>query len=255
MIAPLLLALAFQPAPPAPPAPVTGPAGGYSRSITNDMLEFTYEWPAAAEQEPVLSALLHQRLDEAFTTATRYANEDKASRGGEVPFNVHLYGEGWEVAGETGQLMSLTSAVSTYTGGAHGNMHFGAILWDKGADHALDMDSALGGDGLRALSPRYCDALDAEREARRGEPVRRGPDELFGDCPDIGEQVVAPVDADDNGRFDTLRVLLPPYAAGPYVEGDYVIDVRLGADDIARIDARYRPSFEVGTAITTRPDG
>lgn len=255
MIAPLLIALALQPAPPAPPEPPTGSAGGYSRSIANDMLEFTYEWPAAVERVPTLSALLHQRLDEAYATATGYANEDKASRGSEAPFNAHQYGEGWEVAGETAQLMSLTSSVSTYTGGAHGNLHFNTILWDKAAAQAIDAKAMLGDEGLRGLSSRYCAALDAEREVRRGEPVRRGPDELFGDCPDIAEQVIAPADEDDNGRFDTLRILLPPYAAGPYVEGDYVIDVRLRAEDVARIAARYQPSFEVGSAITTRPDG
>ncbi|MDQ8756410.1 DUF4163 domain-containing protein [Sphingosinicella sp. LHD-64] len=224
-----LLALAAQP-------------GDFNRTEETELLEFSYAWPAEAVRDPALNAILEERMEAARFEARRTAEEDRRTRPAEAPFNAHHYGESWIVDGDTPRLLSLSSSASTYTGGAHSNLLFAAMLWDKQAHRVLDTPS-LFGSALAGLGDRYCAALVVEREERRGEPTPQG--DLFGDCPGIDQQVLAPADRDRNGRFDTLRILLPPYAAGPYVEGDYVIDVAFGDADLAAIEADYRPAFEV----------
>lgn len=220
---------------------VTQP-GDFSRAEETDLLEFSYAWPAAAARDPELNAILAERMEAAHFEARRTAEEDRGTRPAEAPFNAHHYGESWGVDGDTGPLLSLSSSASTYSGGAHGNMMFAAILWDRATHRVLDTPG-LFGRALASLADRYCAALVVEREERRGEPTPQG--DLFGDCPGIAQQVLAPSDRDRNGRFDTLRVLLPPYAAGPYVEGDYVIDVTFDTADLAAIAPEYRDAFEV----------
>lgn len=216
--------------------------GDVSRTEETDLLEFSYAWPAEAARDPELNAILEERKEAAHAEARRTAIEDRRGRPAEAPFHTHLYGESWSVEGDTDPLLSLSSSASIYTGGAHGNMMFAAMLWDKAAHRALDTPG-LFGRALTSLGDRYCAALVVEREERRGEPTPQG--DLFGDCPGITQQVLTPADRDRNGRFDTLRVLLPPYAAGPYVEGDYVIDVTFNDADLAAIAPEYRGAFEV----------
>lgn len=217
-------------------------AGDFSRTEETELLEFSYAWPAAAARDPTLNAILQERMEAARFEARQNAEEDRRTRPTEAPFNAHHYGESWGVDGDTPRLLGLSSSTSTYGGGAHGNMMFAAILWDKEAHRALDTPG-LFGSALTSLGDRYCAALVVAREERRGEPTPQG--DLFGDCPGIAQQVLAPADRDRNGRFDTLRVLLPPYAAGPYVEGDYVIDVAFSDTDLSAIASEYRAAFEV----------
>jgi hypothetical protein len=217
-------------------------AGDFSRTEETELLAFSYAWPAVAARDPELNAILQERMEAAHFEAKRNAEEDRRTRPAEAPFNAHLYGESWSMEGDTGPLLSLSSSASTYTGGAHGNMMVAAMLWDKAAHRVLDTPG-LFERALTSLGTRYCAALVVEREERRGEPTPQG--DLFGDCPGITQQVLTPADRDRNGRFDTLRVLLPPYVAGPYVEGDYAIDVTFDATDLAAIASGYRDAFEV----------
>jgi hypothetical protein len=74
--------------------------------------------------------------------------------------------------------------------------------------------------------------------------VPRQSDDPFDRCPRLAEETVAPADEDGNGRFETLRVVLPAERAGPYIEGDYVIDIAFTPADLAPVPARYRSAFE-----------
>lgn len=206
-------------------------------------LTFEYGWPAAAAEDPRLRAALERDRAEARAEAERYVEEDRRSRPPEAGFNPHYFHQEWEVAGSTPQLLSLQATVETYTGGAHGNLHFEALLWDRLNGRSVAATDLLG--GMLRFLPRFCDALDAERAERRGAPVQRGTDDPFAECPLIDEQVMVPVDTDGNGRFETLRFLLPPYAAGPYVEGDYIVELAFAPGDLAGIPDGLKPAFEV----------
>jgi len=92
----------------------------------------------------------------------------------------------------------------------------------------------------QALGNRFCDALDAQRMARRGGELDEG-DDTFNRCPDIDELELVLL---SNGtKFDRVMLYAAPYVAGPYVEGDY--EVELSVDDAIRavVKPRYRDDF------------
>ena len=93
------------------------------------------------------------------------------------------------------------------------------------------------------MNETYCAALDQERVEKRQEPLPLdGEDWLIG-CPSLAEQVIVLVDADGDKRFERLRVLIPPYEAGPYVEGTYEVDVPVTGPVRELIKPEYREVF------------
>jgi peptidoglycan-N-acetylmuramic acid deacetylase PdaC-like protein len=211
----------------------------------NAWLSFEYGWPAAVEGAPALREALRLEMEAARIEAVGYAAEGQAAATENgYDYIPQYYAKVWQVAGSSAQLLSLSASTETFTGGAHGNAIFSAMLWDLVAQAPVAPEALLGADALMRLEPRYCRALDAERATVRGTPVRRDANDPFSLCPPLAEQVLVPQDSDGNGRFDTLTVLLAPYAAGAYAEGSYVVDVPFEEDDLAGIGAGYRPAFE-----------
>lgn len=227
------LAVALQPAP-----------GDFVRDENTDLLDFSYSWPARAERDRLLRVLLRERMEAARARATADARESRRlARQGGYEFRQHSYGQGWAVAGQPVQLLSLTASISTYGGGAHGNMAFDSLLWDDLPGRAIDIVAFLG-PGLVQMEPRYCAELDRMRAERRREArIESDAGDPFSACPPIAAQVLAFADTDNNPHFDTLLVLLPPYAAGPYVEGEYVVAVQLDDGDLAHVPEPQRGAF------------
>ena len=223
---------------------LAAPAADVLREEQTPLLHFRYGWPAAAGQSPRLRAELRRQLAAARRWALGHAVEGRrmARRNG-FDYIQQDYDQVWETAGSSAQLLSLTSSTFALTGGAHGNMSDSALLWDRADDRAVEARNLLGA-GLGGMAPRFCAELDRQRAERRDAPVAADPDDPFNRCPPLAEQVLAPADTDGNGRFETLRVMLPPYVAGPYVEGEYVVDVAFDPGDLAAVPDRYRPAFE-----------
>lgn len=210
----------------------------------DELLAFRYGWPAIVEEEPALRAMLRADKERARSEARENAAADRASRGTQFPFTGHSFARLWEVIGANDRLLSLAAETNSYSGGAHGNVALEAILWDRASDHALEPTELLGRAAMERMAPRFCDALDAMRAERRGEPVRRDPNDSFTACPALADQALAPVDEDGDGRLDGLRVLIPPYAAGPWVEGPYIVELGFALADLSGLAAEHRASFE-----------
>jgi hypothetical protein len=228
----------------------------FLREEQTEALNFSYAWPAAAERDPRLRDLLRGRMEEARERAIADARENqRTARADGFEFHQHEYGAGWEVAGNPVGLISLTFSAFTFSGGAHGNNFFDALLWDDGADREIDVKDFLGREAIEGLGPAYCTELDRMRTERRGAPVAPDPEDPFSRCPPIGEQVLALANRDNNPHFDTLLVLIPPYVAGPYVEGDYVVEVRIDDDSLGHVPERFRSAFfPWGERIRPIPD-
>jgi len=219
--------------------------GAFVHEDESEHLHFHYGWPAAAEAVPALRAELRARMAAARARAMEMAAEGRnmaAGEGWEMP--AHSHEQDWSLNGSTARLTSLSAGVATYTGGAHGNLAYEALLWDRADDRPVEAAALLGA-GLTAMKERYCRDLDRQREEKRGEPVRRDPEDPHTACPALEAGVLTPADSDGDGRFDRLDVLIPPYAAGPYVEGDYVVEIPFEPADLAAIPDGYRPAFEV----------
>ena len=239
----LALALAAQPA-------------GFAVEERGALLDFNYRWPAQAEAIAPLRRQLAAGMARARAAATRHARTDRADAAANGrPFEAHLYAGDWHVAGSTALLLSLAAEISSFTGGVHGNRDYAAILWNLAANRRADIAALLGRDALDAMQPRFCAALDAMRAERRNEAFPASPDDPFTACPALARHAMAPADQDGNGRFELLRAMLPPYAAGPYAEGEYWIDLPFEPADLAAVPDGFRPAFEVaGERIRPLPD-
>jgi hypothetical protein len=227
----------------------------FVREEESELLHFRYSWPAAVEREPALRALLRRRMADSHrrAVATALASRRDRRRMG-FEYNSHDYAQAWEAAGSTPLLLSLVSGSFDLSTGPHGFIGEDAILWDRAARRPVEA-RALFGDGLPGMRERFCAELDRQRaEKREGDPIA-DPADPFNRCPPLADHVLAPADGDGNGRFDLLRVLIPPEAVGPYVESEYVIDIPLEPHDVAAVPDRYRPSFETpGERINPLPD-
>lgn len=213
-------------------------AAAMLRDERNALLDFHYAWPAAAEAIPALRAALQRQERAAYADAIDAArnSRDSASEAG-VPFHREQYREDWRAVGSNARYLSLTADIATDNNGAHPNSDHDALLWSRTTRRAVAIASVLGRARLSALSGRYCARLDAMRRERTGAAPTMP-------CPTLAERKSALADRDRDGRFDTLRVLIPPYVASSYADGSFIVDVPLTRADLAGLAAADRPVFE-----------
>ena len=215
MIALALLALAAQPA-------------DVTVEEETPQLALTASWPAdAAAIAPLDAALradLRSRSREAIAEARAAASQARRER---FPFVQHNLRIEWRIEGSTPQLISLSALTSATQGGGHSSDGYEALLWDRLTNRPVALTALL---DMPALVPRFC-AVHATVDRPSPEP-----------CPTLGGRAIAPADTDGNGRFETLRVLIPVN----YFEADgYPVDIPLAWEDFIRLPVSYQPAFEV----------
>lgn len=229
---------AAAPATPAAPVEIESETGG---------LEFEYGWPAAAAAIPALDEWLRANAETLRTKAQKDAAEDKAmaAKSG-YPFHGHSYEETFSAAANTPQALVLQSEGYVFTGGAHGMPIHTVIIWDKAGRKRLATSALIDiAAAKRLANDRFCDALDREREKRRGAPVRPAdPDGIssFTDCVDMAKQTLLPI-SKGGKALDTLRVVIEPYEAGPYAEGTYVIELPFDARLMEAVKPGWKDAF------------
>lgn len=208
-------------------------------------LEFSYSYPAEAAAIPALNRRFQADLATQYRKASKLGLEDlkiykEQKRGGISDF----FSMEWTTAGQTPRLLSLQNQLSTFTGGAHPNTSYGALLWDRRLGREIKMETLfLRSGAFAALTrSRYCAALDAERKKRREGEKLDLPD--FKACPKYSELAITAVDKDRNNRFDSIAFVASPYTAGPYAEGEYEVSLPVTSQLIAAIKPDYRSSFE-----------
>ena len=237
-------------APPAPPPPPPAPAAKARKvSESNDLYDFEYGYPAAAAAIPPLRDWLEADLAKAKADLISSAKDARAeAKGSDFPYNPYMMSSEWQVVTDLPGWLSLSAQNYDFSGGAHGNSGFQALLWDKAANNgsgqrrtALDLFTS--GAALKAavLKP-FCAALDRQRaEKRKGEEPYEADDE-FGKCIDPLEQVVILGSKSARG-FDRIGFLIAPYNAGPYVEGSYEVTLPVTPAVLAVVKPEYRAAF------------
>jgi len=229
---------------PAQPAP----AQGRSETIDNELYEFKFAWPAAAAAYPGLNDLLGRKLAAAQAEVATNAKEEKeAAEQDGFPFRKHSSETDWKVVTSIPGWFSLSSDSYFYTGGAHGMSMSDALLWDEKAGTARKVADLFTSEGaLRsAIQSDFCNALDKERSKRRGTPVNRESGEMFSECIDPLASTLILGSA--NGQtFDRIGVLIAPYEAGPYAEGEYEVTLPVSAAVMRALKPQYRTSFSPG---------
>lgn len=152
----------------------------------------------------------------------------------------------WQSVTDLPRWLSLTYDEWTYSGGAHGIWGRASRVWDKKGKrfvNPVDMfTSAAAFD--QVLQTRYCDLLDKARsEKRDGAKIDRGQiDDWTQACPKPSELTV--IIGSSNGKaFNRLAIYAGPYAAGPYVEGDYEINLPVTERLLSVLKPEYRAYF------------
>lgn len=241
--APSASASAAAPAPPAPPAPA---ATARAVSEKNDLFNFDFSYPAAAAAIPALRDWLEAdlaRTKAALSSDSREAAKDAKAEN--FPFNAYESSTTWQVVTELPGWLSLSANNYSFTGGAHGNTAFQAILWDKAANKrrtATDLFTSPA--ALRAaVKKSFCAELDRERAKRRqGDEVWDDPTDPFVACIDPLEQVVI-LGSKSHKGFDRIGFLIAPYNAGPYAEGTYEVTLPVTAAVLASVKPEYKAAF------------
>lgn len=224
-------------APTPPTVPMQTPVTAREVHVENDLYEFDYSYPASAGAVPALKALLDAELEEARAKLEAEAAEgQKAAKDNGFPYRPYSQSVEWKVVTDLPAWLSLSTLVGFYSGGAHPNYVYDTILWDRIASQRrapVDLfasKAALAG----AIRAPFCRELDRQRAKKR---AGSGAGELagFNDCIDPTDQTV--ILGSSNGKaFDRIGILVSPYAAGPYAEGDYEVTVPVtrGVLDVVR---------------------
>lgn len=219
--------------------------------------DFTYSWPSEVSFEAPLARLLSDRRRQALAEqkAEWRASVDEFGNGtGEdACFSCvnRSYTMNWAVAADTGRFLSIFAESYVYSGGAHGNTGFDALIWDREAGRGqgaalapADLFTSL--DALeKALRVPSCDTLLLMRATKRGPENFNGVDPLD-DCPSLTELTLV-VNSTDGEKIDRLGLFAAPYIAGPYAEGDYRIAVPVTEAVLETVKPDYRVAFSLGS--------
>lgn len=207
---------------------------------------FSYLWPAAVEAVPALRARLEndrEAIRRAFAREAADARREAASDPGR-PFLPHELSVEWRVAATLQDWLSLSQHISVFEGGAHPNSGFDSLVWDRKAGverPALDLFTSP--EALdAAIGAPFCEALDRERAARRGEPVNRQSGDEFDACIAPSEQTVV-LGSSNRKTFNRIGILVAPYAAGPYVEGAYEVTLPVTPAVLEAVKPEFRAAF------------
>jgi hypothetical protein len=178
----------------------------------------TYSYPAQARAIPLLRAWLDRQATVARSRLVADMAKERRS-GGVVD---HFASDRtWQVVTDTPRFLSLSLETYDYSGGAHGNTHFGSLIWDR--QRQLRMGAIQFFTGAAALEAAikqpFCRELNRQREAKRGGPVQ--PDKIipeFSGCisPEHATLILGSTDLQ---RFSRIGILIAPYEAGPYSDG------------------------------------
>lgn len=205
---------------------------------------FTYAYPPAAKALPKLVAILESERDAALAELEKQATEaQQDAKANDYPFNPHMLGISWTTTGDNAQLLAMMAEISSFSGGAHGNTGYDALIWDKKAERRITLADAFtnGAAALEPMRQAYCDALNGERMTRRGEIIGEA-DDMFNTCPPFSDLAVVPYSGGD-GSFDRIMFVAAPYVAGPYAEGIYEISIALPQAALDKVKPEYRGAF------------
>ncbi|MDE2595345.1 MAG: DUF3298 and DUF4163 domain-containing protein [Sphingomonadales bacterium] len=237
-----------QATPPAGSASASAEAGGARKvSVSNAFYEYDYAYPAAVGAIPALKAQLDAEAATSQHELDQQSREaSKDAKGDGYPFNPWSSGTDWQVVTDLPGWLSLSAQVYSYEGGAHPNHGYSALLWDKHANQRRSVIDLFTSKAAltKVLSEPFCAQLDTERAKRRDTPVQRGSGDQFDECIDPTESTLI-LGSTDKAHFNRIGVLIGPYEAGPYAEGDYDITLPVTDAVLALVKPEYRQYFAV----------
>ena len=218
-----------------------------SQSIKAADYDFSFAYPPRVAAVPALATYLDARRAAALSeTAKDAAEERRDSRQNKYSFNRYETSIKWSMVTETPRLLSLSSETYTFSGGAHGGTSSSALVWDKTARQRLrPIDLFASPAALwAAIKPAYCNALNVERQKRRGEPVAAGSTDMFDTCPPFKDLTLL-LGSTDRAAVNRIGLIADQYVAGSYAEGPYEVTLPVTAAVVTAVKPGYRAAFAV----------
>lgn len=211
------------------------------------LYEFNYAYPAQAAAIPALAgwfkldAAKHKR--ELIVHARQGQAEAKADKRTWYPYG---HSTKWDVVTEIPGWLSLSAERWESLGGAHPNPWQEGLVWDKqSATRHRGIDFFVSHSALSAaIRAPFCAALNKQRAEKRGEPTNPKSSDPFDACIDPAAQTVI-LGSNDKAHFTRIGVLVDPYEAGPYAEGNYEVTLPVTPAVLKAIKPQYRSAFAV----------
>jgi hypothetical protein len=205
--------------------------------------EFAYSWPAQVSAVPALvdrftaerDQLLAEQKAEWAEAVAEFAGQDC------VACTNRSFEKSWEVVADLPRFLSLSASFYAYTGGAHGNGAYDALVWDREAKAAMDPKAMFLSEAAlqEALGETWCKALKAERIERLGSDYSQ--DSIF-TCPPIADLTLL-LGSSNTQSFNRVGLLAAPYVAGAYAEGTYEVTLPVTARVLAAVKPEYKAAF------------
>ncbi|MCL2659268.1 MAG: hypothetical protein FWD64_01935 [Acidobacteriaceae bacterium] len=230
-------------------APVTtGQATGTKPSLWNvdtPLYSFTYSYPAAAGSIPALNAMLDKdAAGQLANIAALSSDESRAIPAKEVQYESHTK---VLIVTDLPAWLSLSGSIEEFKGGVHNLDSPFSLLWDKAQNRLVEAtDLFVSKDALAfAIQKPFCVELNRQRAKKRGSPVDPKSNDAFDACMDPANEVVI-LGSADHAHFTRIGILMPPYEAGPYAEGDYAITLPVTEAVLSAVRPEYRAAFALG---------
>ena len=228
----------------AAPFPVVKPV---SIDDSTPLYEFSYAYPVQAGAIPALAAWFKadaaKQKRDLIVHAKEGQREAKADARTYYPYG---HSTRWDVVANLPGWLSLSARRWESLGGAHPNPWQEALVWHKPAGKrmkAADLFTSPAALSAAIRTP-FCAALNQQRAAKRSEPVNPKSGNPFDMCIDPAAQTVI-LGSTDTAHFTRIGVLVDPYAAGPYAEGNYDVTVPVTAAVLRVVRPQYRSAFAV----------
>ena len=213
-------------APPAPAAATTPAAAGAPMAF-DDKTQYAsvkLTLPAAVKGQPDLHAPIYAAAVRDLKQFEEGAQADLTEAGGGP--NPYEKSIAYAAGGETARLFSLSRTDFEYTGGAHPNTSFSAVLWDKTQKKRLGFaDLFRPGADLSGLNKALCDAANAAQQARSPGSERATSDGKMWTCPKAVSTPFVLAPSTTPGKAGGVVFLIGAYQIGPYSDGPYRIAV------------------------------
>ena len=216
--------------------------------------EVSYTYPAQARAIPALRLWLDRQAEALRAELGGQAASDQRDAAKEGrPFHPYTADRTWKVVTDTPRFLSLSLERWEFTGGAHGNTQFGAMVWDRQTSARLTpLSFFTSAEALSAaLKPGFCQQLTAQRAEKRGGDAKSGTGLYdFDKCIDPAKETMI-LGSSTRQRFDRIGILIAPYEAGPYVEGTYEVTLPVTPAILATVKPEWRGYFAVKAATGT----
>jgi uncharacterized protein DUF3298 len=195
-------------------------------AIKTKAVEATVFLGARIKADPALSA-------DCFAEGKKWAEKNRAQAEASREEDAVLFRNGrwsferkYDIRSVVGHYVSIVRSDYMDTGGAHPNSDVDTILWDATAKKRISIrpfftETADGGPTMKAMQAAVVASLKAEKKKRDVEETTEM--DWYKDVEPkllkIGAVTLAP--STEAGKSSGLTFHYPPYAVGPYVEGEY----------------------------------